>query len=81
MTPQRASSLLTTSPYQSKDVYALDRLNVHRASTRRVFSGTELEHVTCHPQSDTLTTRLRRTCCELQGVKNGSQQIENSAVF
>ncbi|GFY26726.1 uncharacterized protein TNCV_4374721, partial [Trichonephila clavipes] len=37
--------LLTTLP-QREDVSALDRFNVHRCPTRRVFSGTGLELVT-----------------------------------
>ncbi|GFS75475.1 hypothetical protein TNCV_1640811 [Trichonephila clavipes] len=32
--------------------------NVHRCPTRRVFSGTGLELMTCLPRSDTLTTGL-----------------------
>ncbi|GFW56063.1 uncharacterized protein TNCV_374691 [Trichonephila clavipes] len=38
--------LLTTTPHQREDVSALDRFNVHRCPTRRVFSGTGLEPVT-----------------------------------
>ncbi|GFX06303.1 uncharacterized protein TNCV_505231 [Trichonephila clavipes] len=38
--------LLTTTPHQREDVSALDRFNVHRCPTRRVFSGTGLELVT-----------------------------------
>ncbi|GFX72838.1 uncharacterized protein TNCV_2864451 [Trichonephila clavipes] len=38
--------LLTTTPHQREDISALDRFNVHRCPTRRVFSGTRLEHVT-----------------------------------
>ncbi|GFW62593.1 transposable element Tc3 transposase [Trichonephila clavipes] len=34
--------LLTTTPHQREDVSALDRFNVHRCPTRRVFSGTRL---------------------------------------
>ncbi|GFU94628.1 uncharacterized protein TNCV_293471 [Trichonephila clavipes] len=45
-TPELAPSLLTTTPHQRKDVSALDRFNVHRCPTRRVFSGTGLELVT-----------------------------------
>ncbi|GFW20016.1 uncharacterized protein TNCV_867221 [Trichonephila clavipes] len=33
-------------PHQREDVSALDRFNVHRCPTRRVFSGTRLELVT-----------------------------------
>ncbi|GFU06293.1 uncharacterized protein TNCV_4765881 [Trichonephila clavipes] len=35
-----------TTPHQREDVSALDRFNVHRCPTRRVFSGTGLEPVT-----------------------------------
>ncbi|GFT51740.1 uncharacterized protein TNCV_4440411 [Trichonephila clavipes] len=45
-TPELAPPLLTTTPHQWEDVSALDRFNVHRCPTRRVFSGTGLEPVT-----------------------------------
>ncbi|GFV98213.1 uncharacterized protein TNCV_4449701 [Trichonephila clavipes] len=45
-TPELAPPLLTTTPYQREDVSALDRFNVHRCPTRRVFSGTGIELVT-----------------------------------
>ncbi|GFW98996.1 uncharacterized protein TNCV_1782151 [Trichonephila clavipes] len=45
-TPELAPSLLTTTPHQREDVSALDRFNVHRCPTWRVFSGTGLEPVT-----------------------------------
>ncbi|GFT89369.1 uncharacterized protein TNCV_4386581 [Trichonephila clavipes] len=45
-TPDLAPPLLTTTPHQREDVSALDRFNVHRCSTRRVFSGTGFELVT-----------------------------------
>ncbi|GFV99705.1 uncharacterized protein TNCV_5080651 [Trichonephila clavipes] len=41
-TPELAPSLLTI-PHQREDVSALDRFNMHRCPTRRVFIGTELE--------------------------------------
>ncbi|GFX40504.1 uncharacterized protein TNCV_2372881 [Trichonephila clavipes] len=41
-----------------EDVSALDRFNVHRCPTRRVFSGTGIELMTCLPWLDTLTTGL-----------------------
>ncbi|GFX68546.1 uncharacterized protein TNCV_1799591 [Trichonephila clavipes] len=44
--PELAPPLLTTTPHQREDVSALDRFNVHRCPTRRVFSGTGLELVT-----------------------------------
>ncbi|GFW05581.1 hypothetical protein TNCV_4983511 [Trichonephila clavipes] len=52
-----ASSLNYTTPYR-EDVSALDRFNVHRCPTRRVFSGTWIELMTCLPWLDTLTTGL-----------------------
>ncbi|GFX83283.1 uncharacterized protein TNCV_4988771 [Trichonephila clavipes] len=45
-TPELASPLLTTTPHQREDVSDLDRFNVHRCPTRRVFSGTGIELVT-----------------------------------
>ncbi|GFW19113.1 DUF1758 domain-containing protein [Trichonephila clavipes] len=45
-TPELVPPLLTTTPHQRDDVSALDRFNVHRCPTRRVFSGTGLEPVT-----------------------------------
>ncbi|GFU78962.1 uncharacterized protein TNCV_308031 [Trichonephila clavipes] len=45
-TPELAPPFLTTTPHQREDVSALDRFNVHRCPTRRVFSGTGLELVT-----------------------------------
>ncbi|GFW21720.1 uncharacterized protein TNCV_2529191 [Trichonephila clavipes] len=44
-TPELAPPLLTTTPHQREDVSALDRFNVHRCPTRRVFSGTGFEPV------------------------------------
>ncbi|GFY07016.1 uncharacterized protein TNCV_4202871 [Trichonephila clavipes] len=44
-TAELAPPLLTTTPHQREDVSALDRFNVHRCPTRRVFSGTGLEPV------------------------------------
>ncbi|GFT94959.1 adhesion G protein-coupled receptor B2 [Trichonephila clavipes] len=46
-TPEMASPFLATTPHR-EDVSALDRFNVHRCPTRRVFSGTGLELVTSH---------------------------------
>ncbi|GFX23607.1 uncharacterized protein TNCV_3770801 [Trichonephila clavipes] len=45
--PELASPLLTTTPHQWEDVSALRRFSVHRCPTRRVFSGTGLELMTC----------------------------------
>ncbi|GFT79092.1 uncharacterized protein TNCV_3094491 [Trichonephila clavipes] len=45
-TPELAPPLLTITPHQREDVSALDRFNVHRCPTRRVFSGTGFEPVT-----------------------------------
>ncbi|GFW63199.1 uncharacterized protein TNCV_581391 [Trichonephila clavipes] len=42
-TSELAPPLLTTTPHQREDVSALDRFNVHRCPTWRVFSGTGLE--------------------------------------
>ncbi|GFU98255.1 uncharacterized protein TNCV_3372971 [Trichonephila clavipes] len=41
-TPELAPPLLTTTPHQREDISALDRFNVHRCPTRRVFCGTGL---------------------------------------
>ncbi|GFU62451.1 uncharacterized protein TNCV_2347231 [Trichonephila clavipes] len=38
-TPELAPPLLTPTPHQRGDVSALDRFNVHRCPTRRVFNG------------------------------------------
>ncbi|GFW12805.1 hypothetical protein TNCV_3885151 [Trichonephila clavipes] len=54
MTPEVAP----LSPNQREGVSALDRFNVHRCPTRRVFSGTGIELMTCLPWLDTLTTGL-----------------------
>ncbi|GFV41026.1 uncharacterized protein TNCV_2666171 [Trichonephila clavipes] len=62
MTPELAPPLLTTTPHQREDVSALDRFNVHRCPTRRVFSGTGLEPelwlqqdgATCHTARATI---------------------------
>ncbi|GFS80793.1 transposable element Tcb1 transposase [Trichonephila clavipes] len=48
-TPELAPPLLTTTPHQREDVSALDRFNVHRCPTRRVFGGTDLELMPCLP--------------------------------
>ncbi|GFV09587.1 uncharacterized protein TNCV_3159841 [Trichonephila clavipes] len=48
-TPELSSLFLTTTPHQREDVSALDRFSVHRSPTRRVFSGTGLDLVTCQP--------------------------------
>ncbi|GFX01996.1 uncharacterized protein TNCV_371851 [Trichonephila clavipes] len=48
ITPELAPPLLTTTPHHREDVSALDRFNVHRCPTRRVFSGTGLDLVTRH---------------------------------
>ncbi|GFW10934.1 uncharacterized protein TNCV_4459091 [Trichonephila clavipes] len=45
-TLELAPPLLTTTPHQREDVSALDRFNVHRCPTRRVFRSTGLEPVT-----------------------------------
>ncbi|GFX48558.1 uncharacterized protein TNCV_584561 [Trichonephila clavipes] len=48
-TPDLAPPLLTTTPRQREDVSAHDRFNVHRCSTRWVFSSTGLERMTFLP--------------------------------
>ncbi|GFU83601.1 uncharacterized protein TNCV_1886361 [Trichonephila clavipes] len=45
-TPELAPPLLTSTSHQREDVSALDRFNVHRCPTRRIFSGTGLKLVT-----------------------------------
>ncbi|GFX81121.1 uncharacterized protein TNCV_1911131 [Trichonephila clavipes] len=57
-TPDLVPPLLTTTPHRREDVSALDRFNVHRCPTRRVFSGTGIELMTRLPWLDTLTTGL-----------------------
>ncbi|GFV23465.1 uncharacterized protein TNCV_4781761 [Trichonephila clavipes] len=71
-TPELAPPLLTTTPHQREDVSALDRFNVHRCPTRRVFSGTGIELMTCLPWLDTLTTGLPQPC-EVGGRKGGGK--------
>ncbi|GFY02495.1 uncharacterized protein TNCV_3503761 [Trichonephila clavipes] len=69
-TPELAPPLLTTTPYQREDVSALDRFNVHRCPTRRVFSGTGLELVTrqatirylCHSASAATSESAELRC-------------------
>ncbi|GFU61012.1 uncharacterized protein TNCV_4436421 [Trichonephila clavipes] len=46
MTPELVPPLLTTTLHQVEDVSALDRFNVHRCPTRRVFICTGFELVT-----------------------------------
>ncbi|GFW04889.1 uncharacterized protein TNCV_4881241 [Trichonephila clavipes] len=68
-TPELAPPLLTTTPHQREDVSALDRLNVHRCPTRRVFSGTGLELMTylpCSPPGGTIAYRLQRRSINCQ---------------
>ncbi|GFV93532.1 uncharacterized protein TNCV_1988451 [Trichonephila clavipes] len=67
-TPEEAPPLLTTTSHQWEDVSALDRFNVYRCPTWRVYSGTGLELVTRQVSGiesrpfrleyDALTTRL-----------------------
>ncbi|GFS76387.1 uncharacterized protein TNCV_1620291 [Trichonephila clavipes] len=58
MAPELPPPLLTSTPHQREDVLALDRFNVHRSFTWRVFSGTRVELRTRQHESITLTTRL-----------------------
>ncbi|GFT58845.1 uncharacterized protein TNCV_185001 [Trichonephila clavipes] len=49
-TTKLSPPLLTNTPaHQREDVSALDRFSLHRCPTRRVFSGTGLELMTCLP--------------------------------
>ncbi|GFS84462.1 hypothetical protein TNCV_4606461 [Trichonephila clavipes] len=50
MTLELASPLLITTPNQREDLSALDRFNVHRTLTRRVFSDSGFELMTRQPQ-------------------------------
>ncbi|GFW78710.1 uncharacterized protein TNCV_4261331 [Trichonephila clavipes] len=56
-TPELAPPFLTITPHQREDVSALDRFNVHRCPTRRVFRGTGLELVTWQATIRYLVTR------------------------
>ncbi|GFT54387.1 hypothetical protein TNCV_2727241 [Trichonephila clavipes] len=47
-TPELPTLLITTR-HQREDVSALDRFNLHSRPTRRVFSGSGLELMTCLP--------------------------------
>ncbi|GFX80070.1 transposable element Tcb2 transposase [Trichonephila clavipes] len=75
-TPELAPLLLTTTPHLREDVSALDRFNVHRCPTRRVFSGTGLEPVTKQAtvrylyHSATAATDLRTYCIRKIWRKN-----------
>ncbi|GFY06978.1 synaptic vesicle 2-related protein [Trichonephila clavipes] len=61
-TPELAPPLLITTPHQREDVSALDRFNVHRCPTRRVFSGTGIELMTCLPcQMNSLAASVKLT--------------------
>ncbi|PRD31886.1 UNVERIFIED_CONTAM: hypothetical protein NCL1_22128 [Trichonephila clavipes] len=71
-TPELAPPLLTTTPHQREDVSALDRFNVHRCPTRRVFSGTGIELVTrqatiryLYHSATAATVQVTRTTLEL----------------
>ncbi|GFV33679.1 uncharacterized protein TNCV_4567941 [Trichonephila clavipes] len=74
-TPELAPPLLTTTPHQREDVSALVRFNVHRCPTRRVFSGTGIELMTCLPWLDTLTTGLPQLPIKFEGQSNEQQII------
>ncbi|GFV01096.1 uncharacterized protein TNCV_1010171 [Trichonephila clavipes] len=75
MTPELAPPLLTTTPHQREDVSALDRFNVHRCPTRRVFSGTGIELVTRQ------ATHLVETLKERETSKNHSQSQKSWIEF
>ncbi|GFX69334.1 transposable element Tcb2 transposase [Trichonephila clavipes] len=65
-TPELAPPLLTTTPHQREDVSALDRFNVPRCPTRRVFSGTGFE-----PRDKAYATRLPNCVSWKLFYKNG----------
>ncbi|GFU37763.1 uncharacterized protein TNCV_1466291 [Trichonephila clavipes] len=72
-TPRAGTPSPTTTPHQREDVSALDRFNVHRCPTRRVFSGTGLEPVTKQAtvrylyHSATAATPSDRNICLIDG--------------
>ncbi|GFV81407.1 uncharacterized protein TNCV_2034161 [Trichonephila clavipes] len=82
-TPELAPPLLTTTPHQREDVSALDRFNVHRCPTRRVFSGTGLEPVTKQATVRYLyhsATAATRPPCVLGGIEPRPSCLESDAV-
>ncbi|GFU06967.1 DUF4817 domain-containing protein [Trichonephila clavipes] len=64
--PELAPPLLTSTPDQQDDVSAVDRFNVHRCPTRRVFSGTGLKHEKCN--------RNKREAARLYAIKFRSRR-------
>ncbi|GFW45502.1 uncharacterized protein TNCV_3244421 [Trichonephila clavipes] len=76
-TPELAPPLLTTTLHQREDISALDRFNVHRCPTRRVFSGTGLEPVTKQAtQLGDVPTIFRRSL----HVKRNLEVVRNDKV-
>ncbi|GFW17161.1 uncharacterized protein TNCV_2762841 [Trichonephila clavipes] len=59
--------------HTNEDISALDRFNVHRCPTRRVFSGTGLEPVTKQ------ATEAREDCLALAACHNGQPDCTLSA--
>ncbi|GFY36252.1 transposon Tf2-9 polyprotein [Trichonephila clavipes] len=56
--------LLTTTPHQREDVSALDRFNVHRCPTRRVFSEESQEQLFQH--RDNLRREAKQNILKIQ---------------
>ncbi|GFU56724.1 uncharacterized protein TNCV_1822521 [Trichonephila clavipes] len=71
-TPELASPLLTNTPHQQEDVSALDRFNVHRYPTWRVFSGTGLELVT---KQATIRYQYHSATADTHTVSHGSSKV------
>ncbi|GFY05575.1 transposable element Tc3 transposase [Trichonephila clavipes] len=69
--------LLTTTPHQREDVSALDRFNVHRCPTRRVFSGTGIELMTC-PANVECT--VAKHCKMVEGIMDEMEKGHNVTV-
>ncbi|GFU62241.1 uncharacterized protein TNCV_4859561 [Trichonephila clavipes] len=76
-TPELAPPLLTTTPHQREDVSALDRFNVHRCPTRRVFSGTGLEPVT---KQATFRYQYHSATAARQIIREASKNLFVSAI-
>ncbi|GFV75838.1 hypothetical protein TNCV_1757661 [Trichonephila clavipes] len=70
---------LTPTPHQREDVSALDRFNMHRCPTRRVFSGTGIELMTCLPWKGSPTykndLRLQNLCQKCGALTTRSRDL------
>ncbi|GFU06172.1 uncharacterized protein TNCV_4764901 [Trichonephila clavipes] len=78
-TPELAPPLLSTTPHQREDVSALDRFNVHRCPTRRVFSGTGIELMTCLPCDEAhfrLNGYVNKQNCRIWSEANPQVYVE-----